>query len=119
MDKQRRKELAEQFKEIKVYMGVIKITNNVNRKIYITAYPNLKNRWLTLCMQLDTGRFANFDLQKDWTELGKDSFLYEVIDQQEVKEEMDVHWEIKKLEKLWLEKLQPYGDKGYHKYPKE
>jgi hypothetical protein len=118
MDKQRRKELAEQYKQISVYMGIIKITNIVNGKIFIISYSNLKNRWLTLRGQLDMGRFANFELQKDWKDMGEDAFTYEVIDQKEVKEEMDVQWELKLLENIWLEKLQPYGEKGYNKPPK-
>lgn len=117
MDKQRRKELIEQYKEIKIYMGVIKITNIVNGKIFITTYPNLKNRWFTLKMQLNTGRHANFELQKDWTELGEEAFTYEVIDEKEVKEDTDTKWELKQMEEAWLEKLQPYGEKGYHKPP--
>jgi hypothetical protein len=118
MDKQRRKELGEQFKQISVYMGIIKISNKVNGKIFLISYSNLKNRWFTLRWQLDMGRFANFELQKDWREFGEDAFTYEVIDKKEVKEEMDVQWELKLLEKIWLDKLQPYGEKGYNKLPK-
>lgn len=28
---------------------------------------------------------------------------------------MDVKWELEKLEKEWLAKLQPYNEKGYNK----
>ena len=77
-------------------MGIIKITNTVNCKIFIISYSNLKNRWFTLCEQLNMGRFANFELQKDWREFWEDAFTYEVIDKKEVKEEMemDVQWEL-------------------------
>jgi len=40
MDKQRRKELREQFNQIKIYMGVYKITNTVNGKIFVGSSPN-------------------------------------------------------------------------------
>lgn len=115
MDKQRRKELMEQYKEIKIYMGVIKITNTVNDKIFITTYPNLKNRWFTLKMQLNMGRHANFKLQEDWTKLGESAFIYEILEEKEVKEDTDVKWELKQMEEAWFEKLKPYGDIGYHK----
>jgi hypothetical protein len=118
MDSQRRKELREQYKQIKVYMGVVQITNKVSGKIYITAYPNLKNRWLTLQGQLEVGLFTNPQLQKDWNELGAEAFTYEVLEQKDTEKVTDIRWELKQLEKLWLEKLQPYGDKGYNKPPK-
>lgn len=118
MDKQRRKELQEEYKQIKIYMGVIQVTNHTNGKIYIASYPNLKNRWLTIKAQLDMGRFVNSQLQRDWKELGSSVFTYEVLEQKETNDVSDVRWTVKQLEKLWLEKLQPYGDKGYHKMTK-
>lgn len=118
MDKLRRKELLEQYKQIKTYMGVIQITNKTSGKILITTCSNLKNRWLTLKGQLDEGKYANSGLQRDWKKLGEDAFTYEVIEQKEVKEDTDTRWELRQMEKTWLEKLQPYGDKGYNK-PKQ
>jgi hypothetical protein len=115
MDKQRRKELKEQFKQIKTYMGIYKITNTVNGKVYISTSSNLKSRWYTIREQLNVGRFLNLQLQKDWTELGENAFNYEVIEEKEVEESTDIRWELKQMEKAWLEKLQPYGDKGYNK----
>ncbi|MBM7563130.1 GIY-YIG nuclease family protein [Paenibacillus sacheonensis] len=115
MDKGKRKELLENFKEIKTLMGIIQIRNKANGKIFIDAYPNLKNKWLTLQMQLNTGRFANAQLQKDWKEFGAEGFDYEVLEEKDAGEIADVKWEMKQLEKKWRERLQPYGDQGYHK----
>ena len=117
MDKQKRKELLEAYKEVKTYMGAIRITNTANGKIYIDAYPNLKNKWLTIQSQLDAGRFANAGLQRDWKTYGPDAFAYEVLEQKDAGEIKDMRWEKKQLEKRWLERLQPYGDSGYHKPP--
>lgn len=119
MDKSKRKELLEQYKQIKTYIGVFQIKNKVSGKIYIDSCPNLKNKWFTLQMQLDTGRFANAELQKDWKELGPDAFVYEVLEEKEWNDDMDLKWELKMLLKPWLEKLQPYVDRGYNKPPKE
>jgi hypothetical protein len=118
MDKQRRKELQEEYKQVKNYMGVAQITNNTNGKIHIAGYPNLKNRWLTIKGQLAMGMHANSELQKDWIEQGPEAFTYEVLEQKESAEVTDMKWELKKMEKLWMEKLQPYGDKGYNKPPR-
>ncbi|KKO50766.1 GIY-YIG nuclease family protein [Paenibacillus sp. DMB20] len=119
MDKQKRKELLEEYKQIKTYMGVFQIKNKTNGKIYIGSCPNLKNKWLTLESQLAMGRFANLQLQKDWKELGLEAFTYEVLEEKEADEIADKRWELKQMEKKWLEKLQPFGDKGYNKPPKE
>jgi len=119
MDMNKRKELIEAYKQIKTYMGVVQITNTVNGKIYIDSYPNLKNKWLTLQMQLEMGRFANAQLQKDWKEFGSSAFTYEILEQKETDKVTDIRWEVKQIIKPWLEKLQPYGDKGYNKPPKE
>ena len=115
MDKQRRKELQQRYKEMKTYMGVYQITNTVTGKIFISTCPNLKNRWLTLRMQLDMGRHANSQLQRDWSELGEDSFTYQVMEEKEVTEDTGTRWELRQMEKAWLERLQPYGDRGYNK----
>jgi len=119
MDKKSRKELQEAYKHIKTYMGVIQIKNNANGKIYLASYPNLKNQWLTIQGQLVMGTHANSQLQKDWRELGPEAFTYEVLEEKETDEVADVRWEIKQMEKPWLEKLQPYGDKGYNKLPRK
>ncbi|RUS46862.1 GIY-YIG nuclease family protein [Cohnella sp. AR92] len=115
MDKSKRKELQEEYKQIKTFMGVVRITNRTNGKMYVDSYPNLKNKWLTIQMQLDMGRFANAELQRDWTALGKDAFDYEVLEEKDTTDILDVRWETKQLEKKWLERLQPYGEKGYNK----
>lgn len=117
MDKNRRKELQEEYKQIKTYMGVIQITNKGSGKVFLASYPNLKNKWLTLKAQLDMGMHPNSQLQSDWKELGSDAFSYEVLEQKETDNVADVRWTVKQMIKPWLEKLQPYGDKGYNKPP--
>jgi hypothetical protein len=119
MDKSKRKELQEAYKEIKTYLGVIRITNALRGKAYVGGYPNLKNKWLTIQAQLEMGRFANLELQKDWSSQGGAGFEYEVLEQKDAGEIADVKWTVKQLEKAWLKKLEPYGDQGYNKPPKE
>ncbi|WP_071396318.1 GIY-YIG nuclease family protein [Bacillus tuaregi] len=118
MDRNKRKQLLEQYKQVKTYMGVYKITNTVNGKVYIGSCPNLKNKWLTLRGQLDMNRFANAALQQEWNELGAEAFHYEVLEQKELTEDTDRKWAPKQLENAWLEKIQPYDDNGYNKKPK-
>ncbi|MEN6459921.1 MAG: GIY-YIG nuclease family protein [Syntrophomonas sp.] len=119
MDKKTRKELREEYKQLKTYMGVIQITNNASGKIYVAAFPNLKNKWFTIQGQLVMGMHANSQLQKDWKELGPEAFTYEVLEEKETDEVTDMRWELKQIIKPWLEKLQPYGDRGYNKLPRK
>jgi hypothetical protein len=115
MDMRKRKELLEEYKQIKTYMGIIQITNKTNGKIYIASYPNLKNKWLYIQEQLNSGMHQNSQLQKDWKEIGGEAFTFEILEEKETDDVADVRWELNQTEKKWLEKLQPYGDKGYNK----
>jgi hypothetical protein len=67
--------------------------------------------------QLQFGSHQNRDLQKDYNEYGADKFLFEVIDQLEPSDKSPeaMRDDLAALEGLWLEKLQPFGERGYHK----
>ena len=100
-------------------MGVICIKNNVSGKIYLDSFPNLKNKWLTIQSQLNMGMHPNSQLQWDWREMGPEAFTYEVLEEKDTSDITDVKWELKQMEKSWLKKLEPYGERGYNKPPKE
>lgn len=117
MNKKSRKELLKEYKEIKTLMGVIQIKNLVNGKIYLNSYPNLKNKWLTLKAQLDAGKHMNSQLQAEWKEFGHQAFSFEVLEEKDTSSISDIRWEQKQMVKTWLDKLQPYGERGYHKPP--
>ncbi len=117
MDRQRRKELQEEYAKIKIMMGVIEIKNTANGKRFIAAFPNLKNKWPSQKRQLDMGRHMNLALQKEWAEYGADTFAYQVLEEKEAAPPEDIRWEMSKMEKAWMEKLEPYEEKGYHRRP--
>jgi hypothetical protein len=119
MEKSKRKELIESYKQMDTMMGVYQIKNNVNGKVFVSSFANLKNKWLTIKMQLNMGRHPNSDLQKDWNELSEDAFSYSVLEDRKQEADMDVKWELQQMEKAWLEKLEPYNERGYNKPPKE
>jgi hypothetical protein len=56
------------------------------------------------------------ELIKDWQEYGQENFIFEVLDQLKAEENplYDYRNDLKTLEDLWLEKLQPYDEKGYN-----
>lgn len=118
MEKSKRKKLIESYKQMDTMMGVYQIKNNVNGKIFISSFANIKNKWLTIKMQLDMGRHPNSELQRDWNELGAEAFTYSVLEDKKHESGMDVKWELHQMEKAWLAKLEPYDNKGYNKLPK-
>jgi hypothetical protein len=70
--------------------------------------------------QLGMGLHPNRDLQDDWNTLGAAAFDFEVLDTLSPPDRAD--WDpsddLRVLEKLWLEKEAPFGERGYHAVPK-
>ena len=115
-----RKELKEEYKQIKYKMGVFQIRNTVNGKIFIGSSLDLKAIWFAQKLQLETGTHQNSDLQKDWKEYGLENFSFEILEEIIGNDDkpLDYKKEIKALEQLILEDLQPFGSKGYNREPK-
>ncbi|MNF95089.1 hypothetical protein D3C84_778270 [compost metagenome] len=123
LDKQKKKELATNYTQTFRAMGVYQIRNTKNGKIYVNGSMDLdgmKNR-LDFCKQMNTNTFN--ELKEDWATFGGACFEFEVLDRIEPREEIVVdatdtksyRAEVDALLELWLEKLEPYGDKGYNK----
>ncbi len=49
--------------------------------------------------------------------LGEEKFFFEVLDRLQPRENPDYDYgmDLQALESMWLEKLQPFGSRGYHK----
>ena len=111
----RRKELIRQYKEMKTEAGVYQIKNTKNQKVLVVPTPNLKTM-NGKPMMLNGGVHKNKKLQEEWDKFGEDAFVFEVLEVLKEKEEgyFDKTGELKKLEMKWLEKLQPYGERGYN-----
>jgi len=113
---ERKKELKQLYKEMKTEGGVYQIRNTINQKVFVVSTPNLK----TINgrqRQLQDGSHMNRQLQEELKQFGADAFVFEVLEVLEEKEAdfFDKKEELKKLEKKWLEKLEPYGERGYNK----
>jgi hypothetical protein len=111
----RRKELIQQYKEMKTEAGVYQVKNTKNQKVFVVSTPNLKTmngKPMMLC----GGGYKNKKLQEEWNKFGEEAFVFEVLEVLKEKEEgyFDKTGELKKLEKKWLEKLQPYDERGYN-----
>ncbi len=111
-----RKELIRQYKQKILPMGIFQIRNLVNGKILIGSSKNLQNFANRHKFQLKLGSHQNKVLQDDYNKFGEANFVFEIIDQLPEKEDpaYDYSRDLKVLEDMWLEKVQPYNEKGYN-----
>lgn len=112
----RKKELKRQFKETAVEAGIYQIKNTINNKILIGSTRNLKTLNGITFMLETNGYTTSKELQKEWNHYGKDAFRIDVLEKLKKKDEpyFNEKEALLALEEKWLEKLQPYGEHGYH-----
>ncbi|KGR90216.1 LuxR family transcriptional regulator [Ureibacillus massiliensis 4400831 = CIP 108448 = CCUG 49529] len=112
----RKKELKQQYQEVEIIAGVYQIKNNENGKVFIASTPNLKTI-NGVKFSLENNVFNHKELQQDWNHFGKNAFSIEILEKLK-KDESDPYFNmkeaLKELEEKWLEKLQPFGENGYH-----
>jgi hypothetical protein len=114
-----RKEIIAEYKRLKEPMGVYQIRNTANGKIYIASSTILRAAWNKEQFTLDAGVHQNTALQADYKALGGAAFKFEVIHELKLPDDApDPRSELKALEAMTIEDLQPFGEKGYNKMPK-
>lgn len=104
----RRKELKEQYKNMKPEMGIFIIKAKFNDKCLIESSKDLKGTINGSKFRLNAGNYLNADLQSDWKEYGKNGFTIEILenlqyDKDELK--MDYSEELEILKLIWIERL--------------
>lgn len=115
-----RREARRQYKETNHPAGVFELRNNESGKVLLGSSPNLPALFNRMRMQLDTGTYVRHpQLQADWKRLGADAFSFRVLEELEAPETPNWNSEDDReaLLALWLEKVQPWGDAGYHREP--
>ncbi len=112
-----KKEIKRRYKQKPPEMGVYRIINTASGKIYIGRAMELNGKLNSERFQLKGNMHMNKELQKDFNELGEEQFRFEVLDRLAAKNgpDHDYDLELKALEEMWLEKLQPFAQKGYNK----
>ncbi len=112
-----RKQLLLKYKQTLQPMGVYRVTNVNNGKMFIAGGLNLHGKINSCRFQLIHGSHMNRELQADFTRTGAEHFVFDILDYLEPKNshETDYTDDLEMLTNLWIEKLQPFGDKGYHK----
>ncbi|AHG89402.1 LuxR family transcriptional regulator [Gemmatirosa kalamazoonensis] len=116
-----RKDLVRRYKETRRPMGVYRVRNLRDGRSLVgqsVDLPSVLNRERT---QLTFGGHRNEALQRDWNALGPDAFAFEILDTLEVPEgkpEYDPADDLRVLLALWLERLEPYDERGYMRRPR-
>ncbi len=60
-------------------VGIYKISNKINGKIYIGESVNIATRWYAHINELESNKHYNTNLQSEWNEFGADNFMFEII----------------------------------------
>ncbi|MFT3883395.1 MAG: GIY-YIG nuclease family protein [Gemmatales bacterium] len=104
------------YKETRRPMGIFCVKNTKTGQVLLGSSVDLpgmlnRQRW-----QLEMGGHPNKALQHDWNTLGPAAFTIEVLDTLSAPEDADYQPadDLKELLEMWMEKLSPYEQRGYH-----
>ena len=114
--KESNKQLKKDYQHSPRPMGILLIRNNLSDKVFLVSSPDLPGAINRHKFQLNAGGHPNKSLQADWNQLGSNAFAFEIVDELPPRADprLDYRGELTSLEDLWLEKLQPFGDRGYN-----
>ena len=115
-----RKAAIRQYKETPRTMGVGVVRNTVTGKSLVISGIDLPSRLNRHQAQLRLNAHMVKPLQADWNAQKGESIVFEVVDTLEPRQEPDYdpREDLEALEQLWLEKLQPFGERGYNAPPR-
>lgn len=115
-----RKKLIREYKDRAQPRGIFRVLNRVEDKSYVAATVDVPAALNRERFQLGAGLHTNAALQADWKRLGADAFVFETLDLLTAadKPETDPAEELQVLEQLWLERLSPWGERGYNTRPR-
>jgi hypothetical protein len=111
-----RKDLNREYQERVKPSGVFQVKNTMKDRVLLGSSLNLEGSLNKHKFMLKIGSHTNKALQKDWDELGADQFVFEILEVVKVKDSPNFNLkdELTLLEQIWLEKLQPFGERGYN-----
>ena len=114
--KKTKKELKREYKNRKKQAGVFQVKNTVNGKVLLGSSLNLEGPLNGHKFMLTIGAHRNKVLQDEWNEYGPDKFVFEILEVVKTKDDPNFKLsdELTLLEQIWLEKLQPFGVRGYN-----
>ena len=114
-----RAELRRAYKETPRQAGIFQIKNTQNGKILLGSSTNLHGPLNKHRFNLSIGSHDNPLLQKDWNQFGAGAFTFDILEIVKPSDDplFDLDDELTLLEQIWIEKLQPFGERGYNQGP--
>jgi group I intron endonuclease len=111
-----RQEIKKAYLGRKKPAGVFQVKNTANGKVLLGSSLNLEGSLDRHKFMLTIGLHRNEALQKDWNDYGPDNFVFEILEVVKVPDDpgFNLDDELTLLEMIWLEKLQPCGERGYN-----
>lgn len=96
--------------------GVFQVKNRVNGKVLLGSSLNLNGPLNAHKFMLKMGSHTNKHLQQEWNTYGSDAFTFEIVAIVPVSDDPNFHLrdELTLLEEIWLEEIQPFGERGYN-----
>ena len=114
----RRADIKRAYKEAPVQAGVLLIRNLKNGKVLVSSGINAQGRLNRHRFELGVGSHECAALQADWDALGEQAFAFELAEALKPPEPANPFFDsvaaLKALERAWVEKLQPFGERGYN-----
>ena len=87
-------------------IGIYKIKNLINGKLYIGQSVNIEQRWRFHIMELRNNRHHSSYLQNAWNKYGDDNFEFSIIEECRI-DQLDIR------EMYWIDKFDSYKN-GYN-----
>jgi group I intron endonuclease len=111
-----KQDLKREYRERKKPAGIFQVKNTVNGKVLLGSSLNLEGPLNSHRFMLTIGKHRNAALQKDWNDSGPEAFVFEILEVVKVPVDPDFNLsdELTLLEQIWIEKLQPFGERGYN-----
>ncbi len=111
-------EIKRQYKETVQPMGIYQMRNLSNGKIFVGGSKNLRAKQNSFQFQEKLSAHESSEFMEDYNKYGRDNFAFEILDYLDPKEgpNHDYTKDLETLLELWIEKLQPFDEKGYNKF---
>ncbi len=93
MDRKRKLELLEAWKNLRPEMGVISFQCSATDEIFLTTATDIPTKFNRIRFQLSAGNCPNKRLQELWEQYGEDAFELQVIKRLEYDDPTENHQE--------------------------
>jgi group I intron endonuclease len=106
-----RSAIKKAYKEAKRPMGIYRILNTQNHKVYVGSSVDLSARINRHKAQLKLKSHRNRELQETWNLFGESAFSFEILDVLDQKEnsQTNLSEELNVLLQMWVSKLEKEG----------